>query len=73
MSENREHWHLRKELNVTHLLTTIIIIVSAIWWASGVETRQAITETKVKSLEHNIGKLENYLIRIEDKVDRIRK
>lgn len=75
MSEKteKEQWHLRKELNLTHIITTVMVIIAAIWWASGMETRLAIAETKVSAVERNSNKLEAYLIRIEDKVDRIKK
>ena len=71
--DTQNHWHLKKELNATHLLTTLMIIVSAIWWASTIENRLAIVETKYLSQEASINRLESYLIRIESKVDNIKK
>lgn len=32
-------WHLKKEVTIGQLLTTILILVSGLWWASSVETR----------------------------------
>ena len=68
-----DQWHLRREINFTHILTTIMVIVSAFVWGISMETRMAITETKVSAVEINNNKLEAYLIRIEGKVDRIKR
>jgi len=70
--EVNNNWHIKRELSIGHMLTTIAVIVSAIWWAAGMETRQAVTETKVMAVEKTVNKLEQYLIRIESKVDRIK-
>ena len=43
-----EDWHLEKKISVGHILTTMTIAISAVWWASSIEkrvekNRQAIT------------------------------
>lgn len=46
-----EHFHLDRSISVGHIITTITIVVSMIWWASTVETRLAVQESSVRTLK----------------------
>ena len=46
-----EHFHLDRSISVGHIITTITIVVSMIWWASTVETRLAVQESSVRTLQ----------------------
>lgn len=46
-----EHFHLDRSISVGHIITTITIVVSMIWWASTVETRLAVQESSVRALQ----------------------
>tara|TARA_R110002124_G_scaffold46629_11_gene139721 strand:+ start:550 stop:849 length:300 start_codon:yes stop_codon:yes gene_type:complete len=43
-------WHLDKTVSISHLLTTLLIVISAITWAMGVDKRISQTEITVKYL-----------------------
>ena len=44
---DRRHWHLDKTLNVSHLLTTVVIAGSLFAYANNMERRVAILEEKM--------------------------
>lgn len=49
MVEDRRHWHLDKTLNVSHLLTTIVIAGSLFAYANNMDRRVAILEEKMQA------------------------
>lgn len=51
---DRRHWHLDKTLNVSHLLTTLVIAGSLFAYANNMDRRVAILEEKmqVQSVEN---------------------
>ena len=51
---DRRHWHLDKTLNISHLLTTLVIAGSLFAYASNMDRRVAILEEKmhVQSVEN---------------------
>ena len=61
------NWYLKKEVNLTHLITSITMIVAALWWCSGMETRLSVLETKQIAQDNTNMRLEQYLIRIEER------
>ena len=44
---DRRHWHLDKTLNVSHLLTTLLIAGSLFAYANNMDRRVAILEEKM--------------------------
>jgi hypothetical protein len=44
------HWHLRKELNLGHLLTTLALATGMFTWGMGMDSRVTATEVRVESL-----------------------
>ena len=45
---DRRHWHLDKTLNVSHLLTTVVIATSLFAYANNMDRRVAILEEKMQ-------------------------
>ena len=45
---DRRHWHLDKTLNVSHLLTTVVIAGSLFAYANNMDRRVAILEEKMQ-------------------------
>lgn len=68
MAEISNHWHLKREVNISHLLTTAIIAVSLMTWASKVEQRLGILEV-VNSQQ--IEAVSRRLDRMETKIDHL--
>lgn len=46
---DRRHWHLDKTLNVSHLLTTLVIAGSLFAYANNMDRRVAILEEKMQT------------------------
>lgn len=80
MEDVREGWHLKKELSVGHILLTITVVFSTLWWATTVETR--LVELAVRDVAFNermgrddvtirdsFQRIERSLARIEEKID----
>lgn len=70
-----ESWHLRKEINVGHLLTTVALTLGLISWASTMDSRvtrlEAQQEATSIALTRAIDVIDARLNRIEDKLDRV--
>ncbi len=49
--DDRRGFHIEKSVSVGHLMTTVSIIVSMIWWASTVETRLAVTASDIQTMK----------------------
>ena len=45
---DRRHWHLDKTLNVSHLLTTLVVAGSMFAYANNMDKRVAILEEKMQ-------------------------
>lgn len=51
VEQDRRHWHLDKTLNVSHLLTTLVISGSLFAYANNMDRRVAILEEKMQVQE----------------------
>ena len=74
-SSQREHWHLRREFNIGHVITTLMLFAAGIsaWYStqnriSILELRQGAQE---KRLEQTRDEVSSKLQRIEQKLDRL--
>ena len=74
-------WHLKKEVSVGHIVTTVTILISAAAYVNSVETR--FTEAEMRDMaiverinraeawqQKELAEIKTYLRRIEDKLDR---
>lgn len=48
-ADNRRGWHLDKTVSVSHILTTLAIAGSVFVWASKIEQRIVIVETRLEN------------------------
>lgn len=46
-----ESWHLSKSINVGHIITTVVVVVSAFTYISSFDKRLAETEFKIEYLK----------------------
>ncbi|MBL4838069.1 MAG: hypothetical protein JKY34_10870 [Kordiimonadaceae bacterium] len=69
MTNQPERWHLKREVSAGHLVTTAAILISGFMWASSVDTRIAVLETKIEATEADFSEIRRSLQRIEDKLD----
>lgn len=79
--QNGSKFHFEKTLNIGHVLTTVALIVTVTIYVMKIETRLEVVEVTQRSItvrmdreagrtEAALAKIERYLQRIEDKLDR---
>jgi hypothetical protein len=66
-----EGWHLKKEIQLGHLTTTITVAVSAVIYINKIEQRVAVVESQVIYQKETADVLRNQLEKINDKLDRL--
>lgn len=72
-------WRFDKHISVGHIATTVIVVVSALWWAAKMEGRVAVLEATDREMAVRVdrdltrldGAIERSLIRIERRLDTI--
>lgn len=66
-------WHIDKKITVGHLVTTLVVGVSAILYITTVEKRVSILEEKQvmirEMVQDDLHTIHNQLVRIETKID----
>lgn len=50
---DRRGWHIDKGIGVAHIITTMMLIVTALWYVAGQDRRIAILELGVQNLEQS--------------------
>lgn len=71
MEPNPERWHLKKEIQLGHLLTTFTVAVSCVIYVNKVEQRVAVVEAQVEAQREGVTLLRGQLDKINDKLDRL--
>ena len=68
-------WHVKKEVNIGHMLTTLTILVTALWYAFQLDKRVTVLETQQHAQAEVITKMghriEGQLRDLNSKLDRI--
>jgi hypothetical protein len=70
-SSGVQGWHLKKEIQLGHLITTVTVAISAIVYVNKIEQRVAVVESQVNFQKETAGVLRTQLDRINDKLDRL--
>ena len=72
---DKRSWHLDKRLNVSHLVTTLVLAVGVFTWASGIEQRINVNTIDVEHNKELMQLSQGYVTAtvntIEKKVDKI--
>lgn len=82
MADYTNGWHLKKEIQVSHLITTAGMVLAAVLYAAKIEQRVALLESSMvqqherddrqdKASAESITLLRAHLERIEAKLDRL--
>lgn len=77
-----EHWHIKKEVQIGHILTTMSVAFSVIWYAGKLEQRIALVERSVVTQERRddaqdvahaaaVNQIRQQLDRMDSKLDRL--
>lgn len=54
-----EHWHLSKQVSLTHILTTIALLVAAFWYIADTDSRISLVEQEQAYVQMNVKRLED--------------
>lgn len=70
-----ESWHLSKTINVSHLATTVVLVIGMVTYIGDIEKAVAIQQTeitniKAKIVEHK-SSYDEMFTRIDKKLDRL--
>ena len=66
-----ERWHLKKEIQLTHVISTIIVIGAVLAYVSKIEQRLTIVETQLMA-QHDAAVLQRaQLEKMDAKLDRL--
>jgi len=49
--DNRRGWHVDRTLNISHILGTIVLALSAFSWANAIDKQVAMTQQQVDFLQ----------------------
>ena len=70
-NQEPQGWHLKKEIQLGHLITTITVAVAAVVYINKIEQRVAVIESQVIYQKETADVLRNQLEKINDKLDRL--
>ena len=68
---SQQGWHLKKEIQLGHLITTLTVAISAIVYVNKIEQRVAVVESQMLYQKETSSVLRSQLDRINDKLDRL--
>jgi hypothetical protein len=66
-----DRWHLKKEIQLGHLITTLTVAISAVVYINKIEQRVAVIESQLVDQRSVATVLRSQLERINDKLDRL--
>lgn len=71
MAEPVERWHLKKEIQLGHLITTFAVAISAVLYINKIEQRLSVVETQMLAQRESSALLRQQLERMDAKLDRL--
>jgi len=70
-----KHWHFKKRVDLTHVLTTVALVVSVLVWFGDLDKRVSANTQRLRFLEtqqdKDLKRLERRFDRIEKKLDQL--
>ena len=66
-----ERWHLKKEIQLTHVISTIVVIGAVLAYVSKIEQRLTIVETQLLAQRDATLQQRAQLERMDAKLDRL--
>jgi Tfp pilus assembly protein PilO len=53
-----EQWHLSKQVSLTHILTTLTLLIAAFWYISDTDNRISLVEQEQQYVRSNFSRIE---------------
>ena len=66
-----ERWHLKKEIQLTHVISTLILVGAVLAYVSMIEQRLTIVETQLLSQRESTTLQRAQLVKMDAKLDRL--
>lgn len=70
-AEDDNKWHMKKEIQLGHLITTFTVAISCVVYINKIEQRVAVMEAQIISQRDSATLLRSQLDKINDKLDRL--
>ena len=64
-------WHMKKEIQLGHLITTFTVAISCVVYINKIEQRVAVMESQILAQRDSATLLRSQLDKINDKLDRL--
>ncbi len=64
-------WHLRKEVSLSHLLTTVIVIAAIMKFGYDMDKRVTVLEANQSHSTRSITEIKETVRRVDSKIDRL--
>ncbi len=71
MEDFKHHWSVDKRINLSHLVTTFMIVVGLFQWGNKMDVRVSTLEANYRNTKEVAETTYKRLERIEDKLDRL--
>ena len=71
MNEQPERWHLKKEIQVTHIVSTLMLVGAVFAYVSKIDQRLTIVETQLMAQRDATVIQRAQLERMDAKLDRL--
>lgn len=71
MEDIKHHWSVDKRINLSHLVTTFMIVVGLFQWGNKMDVRVSTLEANYRNTKEVAETTYKRLERIEDKLDRL--
>lgn len=72
---NKEKWHLSKTVNISHIATTVLLVVGMVTYIGDIEKSVAVQEVEIQNIkvkmEDRARRESEMFARIEDKLDKL--
>lgn len=70
-----EQWHMKREINLVHIITTVTVLVSGLWYVSDLDKRIAANAQAIEYVQSQRSedqkRVEKHLDSINKKLDRL--
>ena len=66
-----ERWHLKKEIQLTHVISTLVLVGAVLAYVSKIEQRLTIVETQLLSQRESTTLQRAQLEKMDAKLDRL--
>lgn len=70
-----EQWHMKKEINIAHIISTVVLLVSGLWYLNGLDKRISANTQSIEYVQslrdEDQRRVEKQLDSINKKLDRL--